>query len=177
MSDEIETYWQILRPDVSPPGASILHVGEALERVSNALRSYYDTSGHDKEVFSLSVQPDGKVPQKFRVLVLCTLAKENKEEWNPHNNGPFFKTMEEAVGALYRAVILRIQDETEGWVNSAKEVEAKLNQYNEVIAEMRRVVKDMGAYLPPQGELPLDEDEAPDAAPDVEDNGPISAVC
>jgi hypothetical protein len=177
MSDDIENYWQILRPDTSPPGASTMHVGEALERAALALRRYYDTEGHEKEVFTLSIDPDGKEPLKFRIRVLCTLEKENKEEWHTHNNGPFFTTLEGAAEALYRSVIARIKDETKGWVEEARTIETKLNQVNEVIAELRRVVRDMGDYLPPQGSLPLDEveEEAPNAS--VEDNGPVSSIC
>ncbi len=155
-----------------------MHVGEALERAALALRRYYDTEGNEKEVFSLSIDSDGKGPLKFRVRVLCTVVKECKEEWDHYNKGPFFKTTEEAVGALYRAIIDRIKSETKGWVEEAQAIETKLNQFNEVIAELRRVVGDMGEYLSPQASLPLDEVEEEGDVPDApEDNGPISAVC
>lgn len=183
MSDEIENYWQILRPDPAPPGVATLHVGEALERVTKAIRRYYDTEGNPQEVFTLTIQPSTSkdIPTKYRILVVCTVVKEAKEEWANHNNGPFHNTLEGAVDALYRSVTQRIKEETEGWVESAREVETQLKQYNEVVAEMRRILSDMGEYLPPQGNLPLEASSSAtpeeNESDDAKDNGPPSFFC
>lgn len=160
-----------------------MHVGEALERITRSLRRYYDVTGYESETFTVALDNEGHNPVKFRVRIVCHKGADNIKEWDEHNKGPYHNTIEEAVDASFRTVVTRIIDETAGWVENAQEIEKKLRQFNEVIAELRRNVKELGAYQPPQASLTFDkaeEDDDDDDAPaekSVEDNGPVSSVC
>ncbi len=176
---ELENYWSIIRPDQSPAGSPTMHVGEALERLTRSLRRYYDVTGYESEVFTITLDNDGHNPVKFRVRILCQKGTDNIKEWEPHNKGPFHDTIEGATDAAFRAVVAQILDETQGWVVEAQAVEKKLHQFNEIIAELRRNVKEMGVYQPPQAVLPFEKsvEEDDDDDDNIENNGPASSVC